>query len=198
MITTLPSHRRECIYAFRLQKRHCSVMLTSVIIMELQKRKLPRLKAYDYSSPGAYFITICTHNKNCIFGSILSGDGGIEPTVQYSPIGEIARNCLLEIEQHYGNVKIDNWVIMPNHVHILFRITERITSPIKYDISNVVGKYKAAVTRTVRKITLHPDKIWQSSCYDHIIRNDKDYQKIWEYISGNPSKWLDDCFYCEE
>ena len=167
--------------------------------MEFQKRKLPRLKEYDYSTPGAYFITICTHNKICILGHIMSGDGGFELTVQYSPIGEIAKACLLEIERHYSNVKIDNWVIMPNHVHILFQITERINpSPIKYDIPNVVGKYKAAVTRSVGNAFMHSEKIWQSSYHDHIIRNDKDYQKIWEYISGNPSKWLDDCFYCEE
>ncbi len=185
--------------ALLLQNFPYSAILITVMTMDFQKRKLPRLKEYDYSTPGAYFITICTHNKNCIFGRIMSIDGGIEPVVRYSPIGEIAKRCLLDIERHYRNVKIDNWVIMPNHVHILFRITERRNqSPIKYDIPNVVGKYKAAVTRLVGNAFMHSDKIWQSSYHDHIIRNDKDYQGIWEYISGNPSKWLDDCFYCEE
>ena len=167
--------------------------------VDFQKRKLPRLSGYDYSTPGAYFITICTHNKNCILGHIMSGDGGFELTVQYSPIGEIAKACLLEIERHYSNVKIDNWVIMPNHVHILFQITEQLNStPLKYDIPNIVGKYKAAVTRSAGNSFAYSEKIWQSSYHDHVIRNDQDYQKIWEYISGNPSKWLDDCFYCEE
>jgi len=190
---------RDCIRALRLHKAHHSAILIPVMTMELQKRKLPRLNAYDYSTPGAYFITICTYHKNCIFGSIIPGDGGIEPIVRYSPIGEIAKTCLFEIEQHYNNVKIDNWVIMPNHIHILFRIRQQINpSPKKYDIPNVVGKYKASVTRSVGNAFMHSEKIWQSSYHDHIIRNDQDYQKIWEYISGNPSKWLEDCFYCEE
>ena len=165
--------------------------------VDFQKRKLPRLSGYDYSTPGVYFITICTYNKNCIFGRIIHGEN--DPTVKYSPIGEIAKTCLLEIEHHYSNVKIDNWVIMPNHVHILFQITEQLNStPLKYDIPNIVGKYKAAVTRSAGNSFAYSEKIWQSSYHDHVIRNDQDYQKIWEYISGNPSKWLDDCFYCEE
>lgn len=172
--------------------------LSSIVVveMELQKRKLPRLKEYNYSTSGAYFVTICTHNKKCLFGHIMYV--GNDPVVKYSLIGEIAKQCLLEIEHHYSNVKIDNWVIMPNHVHILFRITDQINPFVKqYDIPNVVGKYKASVTRTVGNVIMDPGKVWQSSFHDHIIRNERDYQKIWEYISGNPSKWLEDCFYCE-
>jgi len=117
----------------------------------------------------------------------------------YSSIGEIARKCLLDVESHYENMKVDNWVIMPNHVHILLQITERINPfPMKkYDVSNVVGKYKASVTRAVGNAFMHSGRLWQSSFYDHVVRNDEDYQNIWQYISGNPSKWLEDRFYCE-
>ena len=117
--------------------------------------------------------------------------------MSYSAIGKIAKVCLLDIETHYENVKIDNWVIMPNHIHMLIQITERINPfPTKaFDISNVVGKYKASVTRAVGNAFMHSGKIWQSSFYDHIIRNEHDYLSIWEYISGNPSKWLDDQFF---
>ena len=167
--------------------------------MDIVTRKLPRLKLYDYSTPGAYFITICVHNKECIFGHIAPGNIVGDAHMHYSPIGKIAYECMCNIESHYDNIKIDKWVIMPNHVHMLIRITERINPfpTAKYDIPNVVGKYKAAVTRSARKFLAYDNQLWQSSFYDHIVRNDTDYQMIWQYISGNPSKWLDDCFYCE-
>lgn len=167
--------------------------------MALPNRKLPRLHEYDYSTPGAYFITICTHEKSCLFGRILPGVDSVDAYMQYSPIGEIARECLLDIASHYDNIKVDKWVIMPNHVHMLIQITERIEPQltIRYDIPNVIGKYKAAVTRKVGKALIYSGKLWQSSYYDHIIRNQEDYLQIWQYISGNPSKWLDDCFFSE-
>ena len=127
-------------------------------------------------------------------------DSAIEETyVCYSPIGKIACECLQNVELHYDNVKIDNWVIMPNHIHILLQITERINPfPTKaYDVPNIIGKYKAAVTRAVGNAFMHSGKLWQTSFYDHIVRNDEDYKNIWQYIDGNPSKWLEDCFYCE-
>ena len=94
--------------------------------MDYPKRKLPRLKDFDYATPGAYFITICTHNKKCLFGTIVQEEKNQEACMRYSKIGEIARGCLLDIEQHYNNVKVEHWVIMPNHVHMLIQITERI------------------------------------------------------------------------
>ena len=176
---------------------HSHIICYTVLgdFMEYPNRKLPRLHNYDYATPGAYFITICTHNKQCIFGSIHQ-DGSCDAHLQYSPIGAIAKHHLLALESHYANVKLDNWVIMPNHIHLLIRVTEAQNplSTIRYDIPNIIGKYKAAVTRSARN-ALASDKLWQSSFYDHIIRNDEDYQNVWLYISGNPSKWVEDCFY---
>lgn len=168
--------------------------------MTFQNRKLPRLKEYDYSTPGAYFITICTHDKLHYFGNIVQGKAANVVQMQYSPVGKIAKNCLLDIQSHYQNIKIDNWVIMPNHIHILIRITERMDpfpTEKRYDIPNVIGKYKAAVTRAAGNTFMYSGKLWQSSFYDHIIRNDEDYQNIWQYISGNPSRWMEDSFYTE-
>ena len=166
--------------------------------MKKQNRKLPRMTDFDYATPGSYFITICTHKKICFFGSIRSADC-CEAYMQYSPIGKIAKQGLVDLEKHYDNVKLDHWVIMPNHIHLLLRVEERTGSlpANRYDVSNVVGKYKAGVTRAVRQNGLHIGKLWQSSFYDHIVRNDVDYQNIWNYISGNPSKWMDDCFCCD-
>jgi len=169
-----------------------------MIIMILPKRKLPRLAQFDYSSPGIYFITICTHEKQCLFGSVTPGDATKDAQMHLSPLGKLAKSTLLEIESHYDNIKIDNWIIMPNHVHLLMQITERIIpfpTSIRFDIPNVVGRYKAAVTRNARKTQIYTSKLWQSSFHDHIIRSEKDYLSIWQYISGNAGKWSQDCFY---
>lgn len=167
--------------------------------MDYPQRKLPRLKDFDYATPGAYFITICACKKQCLFGHIVQVDPTQEPQMKYSKIGEIACKCLLDIENHYDNVKIDNWVIMPNHVHMLIQITERINPfpTVACDIPNIVGKYKAAVTRAVGNAFMHSGKVWQSSFHDHVVRGEKDYLEIWQYISGNPSKWKEDCFHVE-
>jgi len=169
--------------------------------MDFQNRKLPRLSGYDYSSPGTYFVTICTFEKRCILGSVISGAIAGDAYIRYSPVGEIAKNCLLETESHYPNIKIDNWVIMPNHIHILFRIDggmEQIYPFPTSSISTAIGTFKAAVTRAAGNAHIHSGKLWQKSFYDHIIRNESDYQNIWQYICGNPSRWLDDCFYVAE
>ena len=166
--------------------------------MDRPKRKLQRLKNYDYSTPGVYFITICAHKKQKLFGNIISLGIANGAQMQYSAIGELTKKCLAEIEFHYNNVVIDNWIIMPNHVHLLVQIinpTGSAGSSSKYDISNIVGKFKASVTRRARTSLGYEEKLWQTSFHDRIVRNQNEYNKIWEYISGNASKWIDDCFY---
>ena len=179
---------------------YCVVYYNEVIRMNYPIRKLPRLREYDYTTPGAYFITICSHKKQCVFGHITPGDHGDDARMVYSPIGELAKACLLKIESHFQSITIDNWIIMPNHIHMILRIEEkpeRIYPFPTANISTAVGTFKAAVTRAAKNASMPSGKLWQSSFYDHIIRNDEDYQTIWNYISGNPSKWLEDCFYCE-
>jgi REP element-mobilizing transposase RayT len=163
--------------------------------MNLPKRKPTRLKDFDYSIPGAYFITICTHKKSHIFGKIYNGQ------MHLAKSGEIANDEILLIESHYSNVKIEKYVIMPNHIHMIISIleTERINPfPTKqYDISNIIGKFKAGVTRKVGNAFMHsaPIIIFQSPFHDHIIRNENDYKKIWEYIDTNVIRWETDCFF---
>ena len=167
--------------------------------MDLPNRKRVRLKNYDYRQSGYYFITICTYQKQKTLSTIeRNGVCGNVKTI-LSPIGVIAERELLKIEAHYDNVKIDKYVIMPNHIHLIVTITERI-NPFptkKYDISNIIGKYKAAITRSVGNAFMHSENIWQRSFHDHIIRDENDYRKIWNYIDSNPIKWQDDCFYTE-
>lgn len=172
--------------------------------MDLPKRKPTRLKGYDYSTPGAYFITICTNQKEHFFGRISNEE------MFLNELGEIVNKEILNIESHYKNIRIDKYVIMPNHIHMIIIISEEKTNPTeginpfptikKYDISNVVGKFKAGVSRIVGNAFMHSVKkpIWQSSYNDHIIRGEKDYQKIWEYIDTNVLRWEQDCFYNKE
>ncbi|MBQ4617253.1 MAG: transposase [Clostridia bacterium] len=166
--------------------------------MDLPNRKRTRLKHYDYSTPGAYFVTICTCNHQKILGNITDGDMYTAPSMQLSAIGTVAQNAILEIEEHYANIQIDKWVVMPNHIHMIVRITARMNPcPTAYDIPNVVGKFKAAVTREIRKEGLRAptEKIWQFSYHDHVVRGQADYDAIWTYIDNNPAKWQEDCFY---
>ncbi len=167
--------------------------------MELPQRKNNRLKNYDYSENGAYFITVCIKDRKNLLGNIVGDDALDSPKIILSKIGVIAEQELLKIEAYYNNVKIDKYVIMPNHIHLIIKITERI-NPFptkKYDISNVIGKYKAAVTRNVGNAFMHSEKeqLWQASFHDHIIRNEQDYLEIWNYIDTNPLKWKEDKLY---
>ena len=145
------------------------------------QRKNTRLEHYDYAQQNFYFVTICTANKQCIFG---------RPS-QLSPMGQTAYTALQEIPQHFPDVVIDKFVVMPNHVHGIIHILKAGTN-----LSTVIGAYKAHVTKTIRAFT--PGiSVWQSSFHDHVIREQTDYLRIWEYIDTNPAKWEADCFYCE-
>ena len=145
------------------------------------KRKNPRLKDYDYSSENYYFVTICTNGKKCIFGQ----------SNQLNRYGEYAFQGLQEIPQHYPDVIVDKFVVMPNHIHAIVYVSGG-----KSNLERVMGSYKSYVTKKIHES--EPDKkVWQVSFHDHIIRNEQAYQKIWLYIDGNPMNWDKDCFYCE-
>jgi REP element-mobilizing transposase RayT len=142
-------------------------------------RKYPRLKEYDYSRKNFYFITICTDQKKCIFGS---------PT-EINTFGKIVEEALINTEKHFPDIRINKYVIMPNHVHIIFEVTKDGS-----DLINAIGAFKSAATKKIHKI--QPDMVvWQRSFHDHVIRHQKSYEEIWVYIDGNPLKWEEDCFY---
>ena len=171
--------------------------------MNLPKRKPTRLKGYDYSQNGAYFITICTHNRKCLFSNIV-GEIHELPENKLKRYGEIVKE-IIEILPDRFNVSIPKYIIMPNHIHLIIEICsndeERAIreSPLQYNrsiIDKSVGFLKMNVSKKIHNE--YSDKIWQRSYHDHIIRNEKDYQKIWEYIDTNPSKWKLDCFYNDE
>ena len=165
-----------------------------VFSMELKNRKNIRIPNFDYGNDGAYFITICTKDRKKILSDIV---GDEIPKVRLTKLGEIVKGSISDIEAHYKNVKVDKYIIMPDHIHMIVCINlngtdESVPYNIKYDIPNVIGKFKASVTRNVGKAFMLSEKpkIWQSRYYDHVIRNQTDYNEIWEYIDNNPKKWL--------
>lgn len=168
----------------------------------MQNRQPNRLRGYNYSQNGFYFVTICTENQTEWFGRIKNGE------MELNRCGETARNKWLEIPQHFENISLDDFVIMPNHIHGIIVIENDVTvgnrhavtvrgrhaCPLQMQrqyqtIPIVIGSYKAAVTREINMVITKNDFHWQKSFYDHIIRNEPSLNQIREYINGNPRQW---------
>lgn len=180
----------------------------------MNKRTHIRLQNFDYSQNGAYFITICTKDKENLFWRVgadiirpkqTSNSQPVEADIirqqnecvnpiidwhtQLSDYGLMAYNAFVNIPNHYDNVFVDKMVVMPNHIHIILMLQ---------NICLLDGRMISAPTKTIstiigqtkRVVSKQTGKsIWQKSFYDHIIRNKDDYLKIWEYIDTNPQKW---------
>ncbi len=171
--------------------------------MEYPKRKPARLPCYDYSSHGAYFLTICSYGHKQRFSRIV---GAIHesPAVHLTEYGTIIQRWIQDLPERFG-VKLPHFVIMPNHVHLLVLIDDETPlraireSPLRSRsvISKLVGYLKMNVSRDIHNLHGNSaEKIWQRSFHDHVIRSEKDYLRIWSYIDTNPSRWTEDCFYC--
>lgn len=144
--------------------------------MSLPDRKHNRLENYDYNQNGAYFITICVKERKHIFCDIVGDDAHIVPK-KYGTI----------VEKYIRNVpEIEKYIIMPDHIHMIVRIENGSmwASTPTNKISNIVRSIKTLTTKEIGK------PIFQRSYYDHIIRNQEDYNEVWEYIENNPKKWL--------
>ena len=159
--------------------------------MDFPKRKHPRLKGYHYGQEGSYFLTLCVKNREPLLSSILVGRGPLTPPrLALTPAGEITEQHILAMNRSYANVTVDRYVIMPNHVHLLVTLGPccdnggmRASRP---TIPTLIRTFKTMVTRDLGL------SVWQSSFYDHIIRDEADFQKICRYIDNNPAKWAED------
>ncbi len=160
--------------------------------MEYKNRKNTRLKDYDYSQNGCYFVTICTHNRQCLFEiPIVGNDLCVVPSKM--PQNKIVEKWLFELQNKY-NVKIDRYVIMRDHIHFILIInTERHTGR---SLPDMMQWFKTMTTneyiKCVKENTLKPfnKKLWQKSYYDHIIRDEEDYITRCNYIENNPLKYV--------
>ena len=162
------------------------------------ERKQTRLKYYDYGKNGAYFITICTNNHAKTLSNICRGDPCGRPKVEYSLLGKIVEKVLLSIPSMY-DIKLDYYVIMPNHIHMILIIEERATTRVAPTIGSIVGAFKSLVSNEWLNLCkskgIFTDKIWQRNYYDHVIRNEHDLYEIRKYIDENPLKWTLDKYY---
>ena len=152
-------------------------------------RKSYRLKDYDYNSNGAYFITICTNGRKSILSTITVGAGVLDrPEIILSSYGEIVDNQIKEMGKTYSHIFADNYVIMPNHIHMILRIEKGRSGTPAPTANSILSSYVSTLKRfTNKKIG---ENIWQRSFYDHIIRDDCDYMTKYKYIDENPEKWI--------
>lgn len=168
---------------------------------QIHHRRSICLKGHDYTQPGAYFITICTKHRQCLFGDIVAGE------MQLNNLGKIAFNCGQEIPKHFSHIKLDAFVVMPNHLHAILLIThkplgtqdscvpttEQFSKPVPGSISTVIRTYKAAVSREINIISdTKGQSIWQRNLYEHIGRDEKSLDNIRQYIIENPQRWAKD------
>lgn len=160
-------------------------------------RKPTRLKNFDYSTNGAYFITICTQNRKNILSTIV-GEGS--PLPKLSRYGEIVDAWIQKMPNKYPEVSIDCYVIMPNHIHLLlFVFKDGGRGDPSPTVDAVMGWLKYNATKEINIMCqTEGEKIFQRSFYDHIIRNDNDYCEIHNYIYENPARWQYDKLYAEE
>ena len=173
----------------------------------LPQRKKMRLDDYDYSKEGYYFITICTQNRKQILSNV-GNDALVVPT----QIGKQIIKCWYNIEKLNKNVKLDECVLMPNHIHGIIILNNRnneININKKYgfeiaerrgrrSLQEIIKDFKSVTTRIYNKHIIDEydkNKLWQKSYHDHIIRNEKEYYRICEYIKHNPLNWENDSNY---
>ena len=174
-------------------------------------RQSIRLKGYDYSRAGAYFITVCMQNRACLFGNVVDGK------MILNNAGRMVQTVWDELPNRFYNIKLDEYVIMPNHIHGIISIvgaplvgaqttvgtritagdlTERAgTRPAPTGLGDIVGAFKSITTHEyIRDVKQHgwppfADKLWQRNYYEHIVRNDDELKRIREYIINNPMQW---------
>ena len=169
---------------------------------ELPKRKHPRLKEYDYSQNGCYFVTICTEKRVQILSKIVGR--GLAPAereydVRLTRYGEIAKQQLFDLEKRFENVVVDYYCIMPNHIHAIIMINETAAASHRPTLNDVVCSFKSMATRLINKSdNIVGRKVFQSSYYEHIIRNERDLFEIRKYIENNPIKWETDEYYIKQ
>ena len=161
--------------------------------MNLPKRKPLRLKDYDYSRNGGYFITFCTENRAPLLGNVVVGGGVLDaPWVDLSAAGQSTDQCIRRLEKFYPWLTVANYVIMPNHVHLLLLVQDGppgTSAPTSKAIPQLISTMKRFANRECGT------PLWQRGYYDHILRNEQDFLLHWDYIESNPGKWAEDEYY---
>ena len=162
---------------------------------EIHHRRSIRLKEYDYSRSGAYFVTICAHKRKYLFGNIVNDEMAL------SEYGKIVENVWYNLTGHYQNIKLDKFIVMPNHIHgiIILMDMDDVGAGFKpaptdltkyYPLSEIVRAFKTFSARHVNELRITPGiPVWQRNYHEHIVRNENELNRIREYIMNNPLRW---------
>ncbi|WP_019504434.1 transposase [Pleurocapsa sp. PCC 7319] len=161
-------------------------------------RRSIRLKGYDYSQAGFYFVTICCYQRQCLFGDIVNG------LMQLNQYGEIVAETYQSLSFRYSYINLDEWIIMPNHFHGIIVLTDKPcrgvsrnaptppinSKPKRKPLGRLIGAFKTVSTKKINLIRNAPgSSVWQRNYYEHIIRNQKSLNNIRQYIINNPISW---------
>ncbi len=165
---------------------------------QIHNRQSIRLKGYDYSQAGLYFVTLVVNSKKMLFGNIEKNKNDvIYNELIINEVGEMLKEEWLKITQRFNNIRLHEFIVMPNHFHAILEIENQIA---KKKLGDVIGAYKSITTveyiRNVKKKNWQPfdGRLWQRNYWEHIIRNQKSHEQIANYIHDNPQKWDKDLF----
>lgn len=176
---------------------------------DIHHRRSIRLKEYDYLQAGAYFVTICTKDRECLLGEVVGGE------VRMDKYGQAVVKCWEDLPVHYSHIKLDSFIIMPNHIHgiivinnvgaglkpalnksdkvITIRAGFKPAPTKQHGLPEIVRAFKTFSSRHINLIRNNTGvPLWQRNYYEHIIRNEQELNKIREYIINNPSNWETD------
>ncbi len=177
---------------------------------DIHHRRSIRLKGYDYSQAGAYFVTVCTQNRECLFGEIADFE------MRLNEYGRVVNETWEWLRQQYSRVDLDEWIVMPNHLHGIILMTDKNdlndsgrggsrTAPTSRDsgivpaptkrkpLGRLIGAFKTVSTKRINEIRATAGaQVWQRNYYEHIIRDEKELNRIREYIAANPALWAND------
>ncbi len=164
-----------------------------------QHRRSIRLKGFDYTQVGAYFVTICTQHRECPFGEVVDGE------MQVNVYGRIVQACWDAITMHFPFVAMDAFMVMPNHIHgiivlndrpvgarhaVPLRNIERYGNPIPGSIPTIIRSFKSVTTKRINEMRSTPGApVWQRNYYEHIVRDEETFNLIRQYVADNPLNW---------
>ena len=167
----------------------------------MRRRNSMRYAGYDYTQPGAYFVTICAYRGRSIFGTV------VDQAMRLNPLGMIAQDAWPDLAKQHAHIRVDCSVVMPNHAHALLWIVEtavrdgvsvagqprRYGQPIAGSVSTLVNAYKMTVTKRAISAGLIPGPpLWQRNFWDRIVRDERELANIRQYIAANPARWIED------
>lgn len=160
-------------------------------VMPLPKRKSIRLEDYDYSESGAYFITLCTQNRMKVLSKIITvGDGSPVPKLTF--LGKFVQGYIDKISEKYPSVKVVKYIIMPDHIHFLISIENDGTGNPSPTTGTILAWFKYQTTKEINlQRNTAGKKFWQRAFFDHVVRNNQDFEEVWHYIDTNPQRWIE-------